>query len=213
MKPLPLLYTFRRCPYAIRARMAIMASGVAVEMHEVDLRNKPAAMLACSPKGTVPVLQLADGSVLEESLDIMRWALGIDDPFGWLRRDAATMADMSALMAKNDTTFKYFLDRYKYAGRYPEHSVAHYRGEGEKFLAELTARLDRRPWLGGESVGWADIAIFPFVRQFAQIDREWFYAAHAGPLARWLDAHIESTLFQAVMAVEKKPDRVGQPAQ
>jgi len=179
--------------------MAIRVSGVDVSMHEVDLRDKPKALLACSPKGTVPVLQLGDGSVLEESLDIMRWALAINDPEGWIASDTA-MAGMLLLVAENDTTFKYWLDRYKYAGRYPQHSAVHYRSEGDVFLQSLQARLTNHQWLIGETPALADIAIFPFVRQFAQVDHDWFRAAHPGRLVAWLDALTGSALFRDVMA-------------
>ncbi|MEP7155477.1 MAG: glutathione S-transferase [Betaproteobacteria bacterium] len=196
----PVLFTFRRCPYAIRARMAVAVSGVAVDMREVDLRNKPQAMLDCSPKGTVPVLQLPDGTVIDESVDIMRWALGLHDPEAWLEADQVRAADTAGLIALNDGTFKYFLDRYKYAGRFPDHSAEYYRGEGDKFLTGLEARLASTTCLAGARHGFADMAIFPFVRQFAQVDKAWFYAAHRGALADWLEALVDSALFRAVMA-------------
>lgn len=203
----PILYTFRRCPYAIRARLAIHASGVDVDMREVDLRNKPPAMLACSPKGTVPVLQLADGRVLEESLDIMRWALAIRDPEGWIDSSAAWVAEALGLIGENDGSFKRTLDDYKYAGR-PQHGLQpsspqlapeHYRGQAGAFLQVLTARLERRPFLMGETLSLPDVAIFPFIRQFAQVDKKWFYTAHAGPLAMWLDRLIQSRRFVEIM--------------
>ena len=194
----PLLYTFRRCPYAMRARLAIAASGVSVAMHEVDLLAKPAAMLACSPKGTVPVLQLVDGRVIDESLDIMRWALSINDTLGWLRGDGDG-PDARALLAENDGNFKRDLDRYKYAGRFPEYPAAHYRAQAETFLAVLDEHLAKHDNLLREQISMADMAIVPFVRQFAYVDRDWFYASPYRHLMAWLDRHLASELFNAVM--------------
>lgn len=194
----PVLYTFRRCPYAIRARLAIKVSGVDVEMREVDLRHKPQALLDCSPKGTVPVLQLADGTVIDESLDIMRWALAINDPEVWMT-DADHEAEALALVRENDGSFKSQLDRYKYPHRYPEHSEEVYRDEAGKFLQALGSRLTRHPYLMGERISLPDVAIFPFVRQFAHVDREWFYVAYDGVLAVWLDGFLNSALFLSVM--------------
>ncbi|BCL76607.1 glutathione S-transferase [Jeongeupia sp. HS-3] len=191
----PLLYTFRRCPYAMRARLAIAASGVDVEQHEVVLRDKPAALLAASPKGTVPVLCLPDGRVIEQSLDIMLWALAINDPLCWLAdRDNAL-----ALIVDNDGGFKQDLDRYKYAERFPEHPASHYRQRGERFLARLEAMLAQQPYLGGAHAGLADAALFPFVRQFAHVDHAWFYASPYPRLIAWLDDWLASSLFATVM--------------
>ncbi len=199
----PILYTFRRCPYAIRARLAIKVSGVEVETREVDLRNKPQAMLECSPKGTVPVLQLADGSVIDESLDIMRWALAIHDPDGWISGHAGWSAEAVALIDENDGSFKQLLDRYKYPSRSqpsaPAHFAGHYRDEADTFLRMLNSRLAKHAFLMGETLSLADAAIFPFVRQFAQVDKVWFDAAYDGPLATWLDKLVGSPLFLAVM--------------
>lgn len=204
----PILYTFRRCPYAIRARLAIKVSGTEVETREVDLRNKPQAMLECSPKGTVPVLQLADGSVIDESLDIMRWTLAIHDPDGWIRGDAGWAAETAALIAANDGSFKQFLDRYKYPGRgqpnAPTHFAGQYRDEAGAFLRMLNSRLARHAFLMGETLSLADAAIFPFVRQFAHVDKAWFDAAYDGPLAAWLDRLAGSPLFLAVMQKDSK---------
>ena len=204
----PILYTFRRCPYAIRARLAIKVSGIEVETREVDLRNKPQAMLECSPKGTVPVLQIADGSVIDESLDIMRWTLAIHDPDGWIRGDAGWTAETAALIAANDGPFKQFLDRYKYPGRgqpnAPTHFAEQFRDEAGAFLRMLNSRLARHAFLMGETLSLADAAIFPFVRQFAHVDKAWFDAAYDGPLAAWLDRLAGSPLFLAVMQKDSK---------
>jgi glutathione S-transferase len=169
--PLPILYSFRRCPYAMRARMAMaMAiSGVAFDLREIKLSAKPQAVLEASPKGTVPVLILPDGTVIDESLDIMRWALMQHDPEDWLARDDA------ALVAANDGGFKHALDRYKYPERYDGDALIH-RACGLAFLVTLDHRLSSERQLGGPTRGLTDAAIMPFVRQFAGVDRSWFDA-------------------------------------
>lgn len=196
---LPLLYTFRRCPYAIRARLAIAASGVAVREHEVVLRDKPAAMLAISPKGTVPVLQLPDGTVLEQSLVIMRWALASADPLDWLPGPAIA-DDTEALIARNDGEFKHWLDRYKYPERHPERPQAAYRDEAGIILADLDARIARHGQLVADRATLADAAIVPFVRQFAAVDAGWFAQSPYPALQNWLADWLASPLLQAVMA-------------
>jgi glutathione S-transferase len=160
----PVLYSFRRCPYAMRARLALAVSGIRCDLREVRLSAKPEAMLAASPKGTVPVLVLADGTVIDESLDIMRWALVQRDPEGWLDRDDAT------LIAANDGPFKHALDRTKYPERHGVDAVVH-RAQGLVFLREIDARLAGAGQLCGPARGFADAAIMPFIRQFAAIDR------------------------------------------
>ena len=197
--PIPILYTFRRCPYAIRARLAIAVSGVAAQMCEVDLRHKPQAMLDCSPKGTVPVLHLPDGTVIDESIDIMSWALSINDPASWLDGRTACAAEALSLIQENDGEFKHALDHYKYAGRFPEHPADVYRAQGEAFLLKLNARLITHAYLLGSQVRVADMAIFPFVRQFAEVDRAWFNQSPYDPLKRWLRTLLASPLFVAVM--------------
>ena len=196
MSSLPLLYSFRRCPYAIRARLAIAISGVEVEIHEVDLKAKPAQMLALSPKGTVPVLVLPEGRVIDESLDIMFWALRQRDPLEMLEHFSD---DAKVLIQRNDVEFKSALDRYKYPERYPEFSMPHYRAQGETFLRELNQRLDKNRHLFGDKASIADLAILPFVRQFAQVDRGWFDASPHAHLRKWLDQWIASDVFDSVM--------------
>ena len=195
----PLLYTFRRCPYAVRARMAIRISGVEVDMHEVNLRNKPDTLLACSPKGTVPVLQLNNGTVIDESLDIMQWALSINDPEQWLDRPNGLSDESMALITQNDEPFKRALDYYKYSVRFPEHSEQYYREQAEFHLADLNARLSRGGYLMGNRLTLADMAIFPFIRQFANVDKDWFYASQYSHLIQWLNARVSSGVFIAVM--------------
>lgn len=190
------LYSFRRCPYAMRARMALRYSGVAVQIIEVSLKAKPAEMLALSPKGTVPVLSV-DGRVIDESLAIMGWALAQNDPEGWLLEDDGAT---QALIEENDQGFKYQLDRYKYAERYPEQPMEQYRAEGEVFLSKLEGLLAQREYLLAGHLSLADVALAPFVRQFAHVDREWFGRAPYPRLQNWLQRFLESPLFIAVMA-------------
>ena len=198
----PLLFSFRRCPFAIRARLAIKVSGVEVDTHEVSLRAKPKEMLECSPKGTVPVLKFSDGRVLEQSLDIMQWALSINDPEHWLDSDPGASAEIMALIKQNDESFKPALDLYKYAVRFPEHSEAYYREQSEPFLAELNVRLSKDGYLLGRRYTLADMAIFPFIRQFSNVNPDWFYASHYHHLVAWLDRLIGSELFQSIMQKE-----------
>ncbi len=189
----PTLYSFRRCPYAMRARMALIISQTRFDLVEVKLSAKPAALLAASPKGTVPVLVLPDARVIDESLDIMDWALARHDPQDWRsRRDAA-------LIAANDGPFKHHLDRYKYPQRHGSDAPAH-REAGLAILAELATRLAAAPHLGGDTPGFTDIALFPFVRQFAATDAAWFAAQPLPELHAWLAAHVASPLFEAAMA-------------
>ncbi|MDY0836601.1 glutathione S-transferase [Pseudomonas sp. SED1] len=190
------LYSFRRCPYAMRARMALRYSGVALQIIEVSLKAKPAEMLALSPKGTVPVLSV-DGRVIDESLAIMRWALAQNDPEGWLLGDDEAT---QALIEENDQGFKHQLNRYKYAERYPEQPMEHYRAEGEVFLSKLEGLLAQREYLLAGHLSLADVALAPFVRQFAHVDREWFGRAPYPRLQAWLQRFLETPLFIAVMA-------------
>lgn len=193
---LPILYSYRRCPYAMRARMALWAAKIQVELREVSLREKPQHLLQISPKGTVPVLQLSDGTVLEQSLDIMRWALLQNDALGWLKED---MLMVDSLISVNDGEFKKALDRYKYPERYPEQSVLFYREQGEQFLRRLEALLAEHRFLLGDSASMADVAIFPFIRQFAAVDAQWFGQSVYSRLREWLAGWVEGELFAEVM--------------
>lgn len=200
MSSVPVLYSFRRCPYAMRARMALVHSGVCFELREVVLKNKPLEMLQVSPKGTVPVLILPNSAVLDESLDIMTWALSKNDPDHWMMPASPKLIpNLYALIQENDNEFKGCLDRYKYADRYPEHSMVHYRTQGETFLEELEERLQSSPFLFGDYPTLADIAIMPFIRQFAHVDLDWFRQAPYKHLQAWLDTFLQSTLFNSVM--------------
>ena len=193
------LYSFRRCPYAMRARMALHYSGVAVDIVEVSLKAKPAEMLALSGKGTVPVLS-ADGQVIDESLDIMRWALAQNDPQDWLLKDdPVAAAQIAPLIEQNDQEFKVHLNRYKYAERYPEQPMEVYRGEGEVFLQRLETLLEGRDYLLADHPSLADVALMPFVRQFAHVDRDWFAQTPYRRLQAWLQQLLESDLFTSIM--------------
>ncbi|MHA6139220.1 glutathione S-transferase [Pseudomonas mohnii] len=194
------LYSFRRCPYAMRARMALHYSGVEVSIVEVSLKAKPAEMLALSSKGTVPVLDV-DGRVIDESLEIMRWALAQNDPQDWLLKDDAQgQLTIAALIEENDQAFKVQLNRYKYAERYPEQPMAFYRAEGEVFLRKLDEMLEGHACLLADHPSLADVALMPFVRQFAHVDREWFAQTPYRRLQAWLQGFIESQLFTSIMA-------------
>jgi len=194
-----LLYSFRRCPYAMRARMAVAYSGAKVELVEVSLKAKPPEMLERSPKGTVPVLVL-DDQVLEQSLDIMRWALAQNDPDDWsMASDPEAQRQIADLIAENDTGFKTALDRYKYAVRYPEFSQEHYRAQGEVFLSKLEGLLSDRDFLVAGHLTLADIALAPFVRQFCFVDPDGFWQRPYPKVQGWLKRFLASALFAQVM--------------
>lgn len=188
----PILYSFRRCPYAMRARMALIVSGTICELREVKLSAKPPEMLALSPKGTVPVLMLPEARVIDESLDIMRWALEANDPEAWLA------GDVPELIANNDGPFKYHLDRYKYPGRHGSDPHEH-RAAGLAILKGYEARLSSAAQLCGDRRTLADIAIMPFVRQFAETDRGWFDGQRVPRVQAWLAWHLASPLFHCAM--------------
>lgn len=237
MTDLPILYSFRRCPYAMRGRMAIAVSGTPVRLREILLRDKPEEMLEASPKGTVPVVVIGD-QVIDESLDVMRWALEQNDPEGWLGTE-----DKAGLIEECDGPFKHHLDRYKYSTRYEGADAEEHRSEGFRFLQKLEAQLEdasilrdastlhpegdpghdpgehhegriidapqdedvqrETGYLYGNARTLADIAIFPFVRQFRIADMEWFDAAPIANVQRWLKTLTASGLFKSVM--EKYP--------
>ncbi|MDB5889668.1 MAG: glutathione S-transferase [Polaromonas sp.] len=202
---LPVLYSFRRCPYAMRARLALAVSGQTYQLREVVLRNKPAALLAASPKATVPVLVLPDGAVIDQSLDIMRWALQRHDPAQWLSPPRASLQEMLDLIDANDQTFKFHLDRYKYPNRYadesagdtPAFALAH-RTQAASWLHELNNRLSQG-WLFGQRASLPDMASLPFIRQFAHTDPAWFAAQPWPDMQRWLAAFESSSLYAQVM--------------
>jgi len=188
----PTLYSFRRCPYAMRARLALLASETLCEIREVKLSAKPPEMIAASPKATVPVLILPDGKVIDESLDIMHWALGRNDPHHWLAQED------TALIATNDGPFKHHLDRYKYPNRHASDPQEHRRA-ALTILTALEERLSATRNLCGDAPGITDAAIVPFIRQFAQTDRDWFDAQPLPNLQSWLTRHLASPLFAQAM--------------
>jgi glutathione S-transferase len=195
----PILYSFRRCPYAMRARMALVYSQTVVEIREIVLRDKPISMLEQSPKGTVPVVILNDGDLLEESLDIMHWALSKNDPEKWLPNTKTLNTEMADLIKQCDGEFKMNLDHYKYADRFPEHSASDYRQLGEGFLKILNQQLSTQAYLYGDRASIADIAIFPFIRQFAHVDKVWFDQSEYVHLKTWLAHHLASEYFLSTM--------------
>jgi glutathione S-transferase len=196
---LPLLYSFRRCPYAIRARMALAVSGISYERIEVDLKNKPAALFAISPKGTVPVLQLPDGRVIDESLDIMLYALSVNDPEHWLPAAGELRLQMDALIERNDKTFKPLLDKFKYHTKHIELSQDEHQANGDVILSDLENRISQNNFLFEIKPSLADIALFPFIRQWAGVKAD--ALRHFPKLETWLNHHTESSLFSKVMAV------------
>jgi|Laugrespbdmm15dd_1035085.scaffolds.fasta_scaffold18729_2 glutathione S-transferase len=195
---LPVLYSFRRCPYAMRARLALAISGQACELREVVLKAKPPELLAASRKASVPVLVLPGGEVIEQSLDIMRWTLGQSDPGQWLPQ-VHQEAPVLALIEDCEQSFKHHLDRYKYPGRYAGANALAHRSSAAAWLAGLEQQLQTTGWLFGPAPSLADMAIAPFVRQFAQTDPDWFAAQDWPKLRFWLNAIVSSALFDSVM--------------
>ena len=200
--PLPVLYSFRRCPYAMRARLALWQSGVIVELREVVLRAKPFELLAASPKATVPVLLLADGSVIEQSLEIMQWALAQSDPFDWHPPTLAN--EQLELISRHDVEFKPLLDAYKYPERHMELSLATHREKAMYWLlGNICQRLEQHTHLIDNQTRISDAAIAPFIRQFAAVDTIWFQQNAPRTLQTWLAQFTDSALLAAVM--EKYP--------
>jgi UPF0176 protein len=195
----PILYSFRRCPFAMRARMALSVSGQVCELREVVLRDKPQELLDASPKGTVPVLIDTDGRVLDESIEIMLWALRRHDPEQWLVPEQGSLEEMLNLIAQFDDRFKYHLDRYKYAERYEETDALAHRAEGALYLEKLNAQLDKTTYLFGSHAALADVTIAPFIRQFALADSAWFSAQPWPQLQAWLAALLDSDPYTRVM--------------
>ena len=183
----------------MRARMALHVSGAELDLVEVSLSDKPARMLEISPKGTVPVVELDDGTVIDESLDIMLWTLRRHDPEGWLGADETSLAEMLTLIAQNDGDFKHHLDRTKYAVRFEGADPELHRAEAQRFLSVLASRLEKTSHLMGDKPMLADWAIFPFVRQFANIDRGRFDEQNTAQLRHWLDWGLASARFQTIM--------------
>lgn len=204
----PVLYSYRRCPYAMRARMALFYAGIPVEIREITLRDKPKSMLQLSPKGTVPVLVASQSEVIDESLEIMQWALAQHDPntpIGWWHgRSQEQQELMLSWIHQNDGSFKRLLDAYKYPERHPEYSVDHYFAKAlESHLMPMNLALEQHQFLLDEYLSLADVALFPFIRQFYGVDPLRFEQHKFVGLKRWLDDFLESPLFLKVM--EKHP--------
>lgn len=195
----PVLYSFRRCPYAIRARLALRVSGIQVALREVVLSDIPEELLACSVKATVPVLVTNDQIIIDESERIMVWALNQHDPQDWLLKDAGLLAETQRLVTHNNNEFKIHLDHYKYADRYPDKPMEVYRAEGERFLKELEEKLVVSSYLLCERPTFADMAIVPFIRQFAYVDKDWFDQSPYARLQIWLATLLNQPLFINVM--------------
>ena len=208
MTGLPILYSFRRCPYAMRARMALATSGAEVMLREVLLKDKPPELIEASSKATVPVLVLSDGRVIEESLDVMQWALKQSDPLEWLAGGALD----SDWISECDGDFKHWLDRYKYAEQHPEHSAEDCRKNAEGFIQKLEDQLSVSDWMGGDAASAIDVALFPFIRQFAGVDPSWWQNAPYPSVRRWLENWLNSALFSAIM-VKYPRWEFGQPGE
>ncbi|WP_210546311.1 glutathione S-transferase [Rhodoferax sp. PAMC 29310] len=197
--PCPVLYSFRRCPYAMRARLALLASGQRCELREVVLRDKPAALLAVSSKATVPVLVTPEGQVIEQSLEIMLWTLRQNDPLAWLGEGESLLAPSLGLIQRCDGDFKHHLDRYKYPHRYDLPDGLAHRTLACEFLNDLNTRIQANGQLLRQTPCLADMAIAPFVRQFAHTDPGWFAAQPLSALQAWLIEFEASALFLRAM--------------
>jgi len=193
-----ILYSFRRCPYCMRSHMALKYAGLNVELREVDLSDMPEQALSVSSNATVPLLVLDDGSYMDESWDIVKWALEQSDPDHWLGQDKEHLLDAEILIETNDFSFKEDLDHYKYADRHPEHTQEYYRQRCEEFIEELEEMLSENTFLLSDKLSLADIGVFPFVRQFSKVDEEWFAEAPYPKVRHWLQSLIDSALFQQV---------------
>ena len=206
----PILYTFRRCPYAMRARFAIRSSKIMVELREIKLKEKPSEFLKSSPKGTVPVLITKSGEVLEESLDIINWALNINDPHKWLAEGKLEKKEISNLLDDFEMKFKINLDKYKYPNRFSGVDQYLYRDKNLCFLEKLNSYLKNNKSLNSQHLTLLDYAIFPFVRQFRNVDKDWFDKLNFRLLNNWINDIIDSEEFSSIMKKYKKwePDDV-----
>ena len=204
----PVLYSFRRCPYCMRAHMALKNAGIKVELREVVLKDMPEQLLALSPDATVPVLLLPDDEVMTESWDIVKWALSQNDSSNWLGSHNEYSLDAEMLIETNDYSFKVDLDHYKYADRYPENSQEYYRTACEEFIEELEEMLTENEYLLADTISLADIGVFPFIRQFSLVDKDWFEQSRYSAVQHWLQGLINSDLFLHIFK-KHKPWRNG----
>ena len=195
MPDTPILYSFRRCPYCMRAHMALKCAGLKIILRDVKLSDLPAEVLAVSPHATVPSLAISENEYMDESWDIVKWAVQQNDPENWLGENNEYLNEAEMLVEINDFSFKDDLDHYKYADRYPEHPMEYYRENGEEFLEELTELLQQNTFLSADHITITDIAVFPFIRQFAMVDKEWFDKSPYPELQRWLLAMLSSEWF------------------
>ena len=200
----PILYTFRRCPYAMRARFAIRSSKIIVEVREIKLQEKPSEFLKSSPKGTVPVLITNSGEVLEESLDIIYWALNKNDPHKWLAKGKLEIQDIIKLLDDLENKFKPNLDKYKYPSRFSGVDKYLHRDKNLCFLKKLNSYLENNKSLNCEHLSLLDYAIFPFVRQFRNVDPDWFDKLNFIFLNKWINQIIDSKDFSSIMKKFKK---------
>ncbi|GHE81351.1 glutathione S-transferase [Thalassotalea profundi] len=196
---LPILYSLRNCPYAMRARLAIYKSTIAIELRDVVLTDKPTAMLAASPKGTVPIVVLPSGQVIDESLDVMLWALSEKDPNNLLLSTTENLDEMLVLINQFDQEFKQALEQYKCAKRYHESNLVQYRQACETYIQQLEKRLTTYKYFFGDQESLADIALLPFIRQFARVERQWYLQSPYPKLKQWLNRYLQSPMFTKIM--------------
>ena len=207
----PILYSFRRCPYAMRARLAIKASEIFVEMREIKLKEKPLEFLKVSPKGTVPVLVTSSGDVLEESIDIINWALNINDPQRWLAAGQLSQSKMNQLLNNLENEFKPSLDKYKYPNRFENIDRNFHRDKNLNFLWHLDDLLKKNRALNCSHLSLIDYAIFPFIRQFRNVDDKWFDSFNFNFLKKWLFQIIDSNDFLSIMKKYEKWESTNAP--
>ncbi|CAH6922203.1 Glutathione S-transferase [Vibrio chagasii] len=197
---LPVLYSLRRCPYAMRGRMGIALSKQQVLLREIVTKDKPSELLASSPKGTVPVLVLSDGKVIEQSLDVMMWALHQNDPHDLLRSSNPSLSEqIHQLIQQNDNEFIGHLEKYRASVRYRNDDIEQRRNLCEAFISELEAKLAHHDYFFGDSPSLADFAVMPFVSQFVRVEKKWFVQSEYQNVRRWLRSHLESKLYTQVM--------------
>ena len=194
---LPILYSFRRCPYAMRARMAIHISSQKCEIREVLLRDKPPSMLEYSSKGTVPVLVLQSGEVIDESLDVIDWALNLNDPDNWQR--SKDNENTKELIKINDGEFKHHLDRYKYSKRYDNEDPEFHRKKCLSFIEKVNSELQNSKYIFDDAISYIDISLLPFIRQFRIADNEWFDELPFENVKSWLSNFLNSELLKSIM--------------
>jgi glutathione S-transferase len=197
---LPILYSLRCCPYAMRARLAILLADQKVLLRDIVIKNIPAEMLAASPKATVPLLILDDGLVIDESLQIMLWALTINDPNNLLcTKQENALATMLHIINRNDDEFVYSLEKYKLTARHHDISEICHRQQCELFIETLEHALSKHEYIMSNMPCLVDYAILPFIRQFARVDRKWYLQAPYPNLRRWLEKHFQNPLFSKTM--------------